>query len=110
MQIAFNFLSVLKLRDHSKWKAKKNEHGEGIMLIRTFVLKVINNERKILIHHEVIDCTVEQTALVIIQVSKESKLGIYPNLGWPRFSFTYLIKFTYRCFVRLAFHNSYERY
>ena len=47
MQIAFNFLSVLKLRDHSKWKAKKNEHGEGIMFIRTFVQKVINNEKKI---------------------------------------------------------------
>ena len=49
IQIAFDFLSVLKLRDHSKhskWRSKKNEHGEGIMLIRTFVLKVINNERK----------------------------------------------------------------
>ena len=110
IKIAFGFLSALKLRDHFKWRVKKNEHGERIMLIQTFVLKVINNERKILIHHEVIDRIVEQTALAIIQVSKESKLGIHPNLRWPRFSFTYLIKLTYRCFVRLAFHNSYERY
>ena len=32
------------------------------MLIRTFVLKVINNERKKLTHHEIIDRTAEQTA------------------------------------------------
>ena len=62
IQIAFDFLSVLKLRDHSKWRAKKNEHGEGIMLIRTFVLKVINNERKKLTHHEINDRIAEQTA------------------------------------------------
>ena len=29
MQIEFEFLSVLKLRDHSKWKTKENEHGGG---------------------------------------------------------------------------------
>ena len=56
------FLSVLKLRDRFKWRAKKNEHGEGIMLIRTFVLKVINNERKKLTHHEINDRIAEQTA------------------------------------------------
>ena len=39
-------LSVPKLKGCSKWKSKKNENGEGIMLIRTFVLKVTNNERK----------------------------------------------------------------
>ena len=38
---------MLLLWDHSKWRENKNENGEGIMLIRTFVLKVINNERKI---------------------------------------------------------------
>ena len=43
------------------------------MLIRTFVIKVINNERKKLTHHEIIDCIAEQTASVIIQASKESK-------------------------------------
>ena len=41
-QITFDFLSVLELRDHSKWRAKKNEHGWGIMLIHTFVLKEKN--------------------------------------------------------------------
>ena len=78
------------------------------MLIQTFVLKVINNERKKLSHHEIIDRIAEQTALVIIQVSKESKLRIHPNLRKPRFSFTYSFKFTYKCFARLALHNSYE--
>ena len=47
IQIAIDFLSVLKLRYHSKWRVKENEHGEGMMLVRTFVLKVINNEKKI---------------------------------------------------------------
>ena len=80
------------------------------MLIQTLVLKVINDERKKLIHHDIIDRIAEQTASVIIQVSKESKLRIHPNLQRPRFSFPYPYKFTYKCFVRLAFHNSYERY
>ena len=78
------------------------------MLIGTFFLKVINNERKKLTNHEIIDCIAEQTSSVIIQVSKESKLRIHRNLRRPSFSFTYLFKFTYKCFVRLAFHNSYE--
>ena len=108
IQIEFDFLSVLKLNDHSKWRAKKNEHGQGIMLIPTFVLKVINNERKRLTHHEIIDRIAEQISSVMIQVSKESKLRIHPNLQRPRFSFTYSFKFTYKCLVRLAFHNSYE--
>ena len=56
IQITFDFLSVLKLKDHFKLRAKKNEHGEGIMLIQTFVLKVINNERKKMTDHEIIDC------------------------------------------------------
>ena len=75
-----------------------------------FVFKLINNERKRLTHHEIIDRIAEQTALVMIQVSKESKLRLHPNLQRPRFAFTYPYKFTYKCFVRLAFHNSYERY
>ena len=108
IQIASDFISSLKKRDHSKWRAKENENGEGIMLIGRFFLKVINNERKKLTNHEIIDCISEQAASVIIQVSKESKLRIHPNLRRPRFSFTYSFKFTYKCFVRLAFHNSYE--
>ena len=89
IQIAFDFLSVLKIWDPSKWRAKKNEHGEGIMLIRTFVQKVINNERKKLTNHELIDRIAKQTASVIIQISKESKLKIHLNLRRPRFSFSY---------------------
>ena len=42
IQIAFDFLSVLNLKDHSKWGANKNEHGEEMMLIRTLVLKEKN--------------------------------------------------------------------
>ena len=80
------------------------------MLIPTFILKVINPERKKLTHHEIIDRIAEQTAAVIVQVSKESKLRIHPNLRRPCFSLTYSFKFTYKCFVRLAFHNSYERF
>ena len=58
------------------------------MLIRTFVLKVINNERKILTHHEITDCIAERIESVIPQVYKESKLWIHPNLRQPSFSFT----------------------
>ena len=38
------------------------------MLIRTFVLKVISNDRKILIPHEIIDCIAENIVSVITQV------------------------------------------
>ena len=88
IQIAFDFLSVLKsdhsksfVSGHSKWRAKKKKRGEGIMLLRTFVLKVINNERKKLNHHELIDCIAEQTASVTIKVSKELKLRIHLTYG-----------------------------
>ena len=79
------------------------------MLIRTFVLKVINYERKKLTHHEIIDRIAEQTASVIIQVRK-SKLRIHSNLRRLHLSFTYSFKFTYKCFERFSFHNSCERY
>ena len=59
------------------------------MLIRTFVLKVINNYRKILTHHEIIDCIAEKIVSVITQVCKETKLWIHSNLRRPNFSFTY---------------------
>ena len=62
----FIFLSTLVLKDQSKWRANKNEQGErNIMLIRMFVLKVINNERKILTCHEINDRIAEQILLVI---------------------------------------------
>ena len=65
-------------------------------------------KEKKLTHHEIIDRIEEQTASMTIQVSKESKLRIHPNLRRPRFSSTYSFKFTYKCFVRLAFHNNFE--
>ena len=68
------------------------------MLIRRFVLKVINNKRKILTHHKIIDRITQQIVLVITQVCKESKLWIHPNLR-PSFSFTYSFEFTYFCIV-----------
>ena len=55
IEIAFDLLSVLILKDYSKWRANKNKHGKGIMLIRTFLVKIITNERKEIIHHEIID-------------------------------------------------------
>ena len=61
--------------------------GRGIILIRIFVLKVINNERKILTHHEIIDRIAEQIVLVITQV----KLWIHPNLRQPSLSFKFFI-------------------
>ena len=85
IQIVFDFLTTLVLRDHSKWRANKKEHGQGIMFIRTFVLKVIHDERKKLTRHEIIDCTAEQTESVITQVSKKSKLCINENLRRSRF-------------------------
>ena len=69
--------------------------GRRIILTRTFILKVINNERKILTHHEIIDGIAEEVVLVC----KESKLWIHPNLLRPNFSFTYSSKFTYFCIV-----------
>ena len=69
------------------------------MLVRIFVLKVINNERKIPTHHEIIDCIAEKIESVITQVCKETKLWIYPNLRRPNFSFTDSFKFTYFCIV-----------
>ena len=98
IQIAFNFLSILVLRDHSMESKQKGTWG-GIMLIGTFILKVINNGRKILTHYEIDDRIAEQTELVITQTCKESKLWIHPNLLRLSFSFTYRFNFTYFCIV-----------
>ena len=51
-------------------ESKQKRTWRGILLIRTFVRKVINNEKKILTHHEIIDRTAEQTESVITQVRK----------------------------------------
>ena len=58
------------------------------MLIQKFVLKLINNERKILIHCEIIDSIAEQIESAITEVRKESKLWIHRNFRCPIFSFT----------------------
>ena len=39
--------------------------GRGIMLIRRFILKVINNKRRILTRHEIIDRIAEQIVQAI---------------------------------------------
>ena len=69
------------------------------MLIRTFVLKVIDNERNILNRHNIVNCISENVVSVIAQVCKETKLRIHSNLRRPNFSFTYSFKFTYFCIV-----------
>ena len=56
MQTALDFVSTLVLKDHSKWKANKNEHGEGDNAHPNVRSKSYNNERKILTHHEIRNC------------------------------------------------------
>ena len=73
--------------------------SKNIMLIEIFVLNVINNERNILTHYEIIHRIAEQVVLMITQVWKESKLWIHPSLRRPSLSFTYSFKFTYFCIV-----------
>ena len=58
-------------------------------------------KEKKLTHHEIIACIAAQTESVIIQVNKESKLRMNPNLRSPHlhlhthFSCTCSLKFTY---------------
>ena len=88
IQTQFVVLSTLVLRDYSKWRESKSEHGEGDNAHPNFCSKS-NNERNILTHHEIIDCITEKVKSVITQVCKESKLWIHPNLRWPSFSLTF---------------------
>ena len=76
-------------------EGKTKTNMGGIMLIRTFGLKVINNDKKFLTDHEVTDRIAEQIKSVITQVRKESKFWIHPNLQRPSFWFTYSSKFTF---------------
>ena len=55
-------------------ESKQKRTWGGIRFIRAFILKVINNERKILTDHEIMDRIAEQIESVIIEESKESKL------------------------------------
>ena len=73
--------------------------ARGEMLIRIFVLKVINIEKKFLTHHATIDSMTEQIESVIIQVCKKSELWAHPNLQQTTFSLTFSFKLTYICIV-----------
>ena len=53
-------------------RQRKANMKRGIMLIQTFVLNVISNERNILTNRKIIDCIAEQNA----SVCKESKLSV----------------------------------
>ena len=71
-------------------KSKPKRPWEGVtMLIQTFVLKIINNEGKILTHHETINCTVEK----IVSLEKRdhtkvqgNKIVDSPKLTEPNYS------------------------
>ena len=71
----------------------------GIMHIRIFLLKVTNNERKILTHYEYTDRIAEQIESVITQMHKQSKLWIHRNFNEPGFSLAFSFKFPYFCIV-----------
>ena len=47
MQTGLDFWSALVLKDHFKWKANKNEHGEGDNTYLNVHSKSNNNEEKI---------------------------------------------------------------
>ena len=81
MQTALDFLSTLVLKDHSKYKAKKNKHGEENNAHMNVHSRSNNDERNILTRNEIIltrneiiDCIAEKIVSVITQVSKETKL------------------------------------
>ena len=70
-------------------KKKQKWSWEGVIML------IINNERKIWTHHEIIDCTADKIVSVIAQMCKETKLRNHPTLQRLNFSFTYSLKFTY---------------
>ena len=102
-QLHLIFLSTLPLKDHSKWKANKNKHGEGNNAHPNVRSKSNNNETNIWTHHEIRHC--RNIVPVITQVCKETKLWIDPNLRWPNFSFTYSFKFIYFCIDHIKRQN-----
>ena len=95
MTTALDFLTTLPLKDHSKWKANKNKHGEGNNAHPNVHSIRDNNQTNILTHHEIRHC--RNIVPVITQMCKETKLWIDPNLRWPNSSFIYSFKFTYFC-------------
>ena len=67
------------LIDEEQTKMKKET---GIMLITTFIFKIMNNERKILTHHEIIDCVACRTNFVHVQ---RIKIADLPKLTTNKF-------------------------
>ena len=74
----------------------------AVRLSRMFLVKVLNNERKFLTRYKIIDSIAEQTATVIAQVCKKSKLLIHANLRQLSSSFIYSFKFTYFCIAEFC--------
>ena len=77
MQIGFDILSTLVLRDHSKWTANKNEHGKGDNACPSFRSKSNQKGKKNFNpswNHWSQGRTNES---VITEVCEESKLWIY---------------------------------
>ena len=78
-------------------RTNKNQHGKGYrMLIGIFFLKVMNNDRKILTCHEMIAW---QKKLCWWSLKCMQNQLFHPKLRLSNVSFTYLLKFTYFCFV-----------
>ena len=94
IQTAFDILSTLVLRDNSKWRANKSEHGKVDNNHPNFRSKSNKSWEK-----NIFDRMAEQIELVITQVSRESKLWTHPNLLRQSFSLTFSFKFTYFCIV-----------
>ena len=51
------------------------------MFFRTFVLKVINNDRKFLTDHEIVDHIAEEIESVITQMSAQRNFGFIRTYG-----------------------------
>ena len=66
---------ILNLNHKLTWSTME------IMLIQTFVLKVINTERKILTHHEIIDRIAKQIVSMITQVWKNQNCWFKRTYG-----------------------------
>ena len=96
IQTAYGFLWTLVSNLNAE-QTKMNMETVIILIWRVVVKEEII--WKILIHHEITDDITEQIVSVIIQVCKELKLWIHPNLRRPSFSFTYSFKFNYFCIV-----------
>ena len=98
MQVSKHLVTTFsEIYSYQIWN--KGSMGKGIILIWTFVVKVIINERKVLTHHESIDCIAEKIVSVTTRVCNETKLWIHSNLRRPRFSFAYSYKLSYFCII-----------